>query len=72
MKHSPLDVMISVFDAETSALGAAHRRSRQFSGNIGDCSVGITPQMCNRVTNHGDMGTFFKPARLRLSIQLFQ
>ena len=32
------------------------------SGDIGDCRVGITPQMCNRVTNHGDMSTFSKPA----------
>ena len=31
-------------------------------GDIGDCGVGITPQMCNRVTNHGDMSTFSKPA----------
>ena len=30
-------------------------------GDISDCRVGITPQMCNRVTNHGDMGTFSKP-----------
>ena len=34
-----------------------YRRSRRVSG---DCGVGITPQMCNRVTNHGDMGTFSK------------
>ena len=27
-----------------------------------DCGVCITLQMCNRVTNHGDMGTFSKPA----------
>ena len=26
-------------------------------GDIGDCGA-ITSQMCNRVTNHGDMGTF--------------
>ena len=26
----------------------------------GDCGVGITPQMCNRVTNHGDVSTFSK------------
>ena len=31
-------------------------------GDIGDCGVGITLQMCNRVTNHGDIGTFSKPA----------
>ena len=35
---------------------------RGVSGDIGDCGVGITPQMCNRVTNHGDMSTFSKPA----------
>ena len=48
-----------------------HRRSRGVSGDIGagfpaisTISVGITPQMCNRVTNHGDMGTFSKPDSL--------
>ena len=30
-------------------------------GDIGDCRVCITPQMCNIVTNHGYMGTFSKP-----------
>ena len=30
------------------------------AGDTGDCGVGITPQMCNRVTNHGDMSTFSK------------
>ena len=35
-----------------------HRRSRGVTGNIG---VGITPEMCNRVANHGDMGTFSRP-----------
>ena len=68
---SALDVETSAFglDAETSALGAATSaiaRSYQgyrrgVSGDIGDCGVGITPQMCNRVTNHGDMSTFSKP-----------
>ena len=63
---SALDAEMSVLDAETSALGAAIARSyRQYrrgvSGDIGDCRVGITPQMCNRVTNHGDMSTFSKP-----------
>ena len=37
------------------------RRSRGVTGNIGDGGVGITPQMCNRVTNHRDMSTFSKP-----------
>ena len=42
------------------------RRSRGVTGWYrrgvsGDCGVGITPQMCNRVTNHGDMSTFSTP-----------
>ena len=64
------DVTISAHDEETSALGAATtaivrsywQYRRGVSGDIGDCGVGITPQMCNRVTNHGDMSTFSKPA----------
>ena len=67
---SALDAETSSLDAETSSLGAAtsaiarsyRRYRREVSGNIGDCGVGITPQMCNRVTNHGDMSTFSKPA----------
>ena len=42
---------ISGLDAETSGLGDVGDR-RRVSGDIGDCGVGITPQMCNRVTNH--------------------
>ena len=38
-----------------------YRRSRGVPGDIGDCGVGITPQMFNRITNHGDIGTFSKP-----------
>ena len=68
---SSLDAETSLLYAETSALGAAtsaiarsYRRYRcGVSGDIGDCGVGITPQMCNRVTNHGDMSTFSKPAQ---------
>ena len=63
---SALDAETSVLDAETSALGTAtsaiarsHLRYRR--GVSGDCGVGITPLMCNRVTNHGDMSTFSKP-----------
>ena len=60
------DATISSLDAETSLLGAAIARSyrryrRGVSGDIGDCGVGITLLMCNRVTNHGDMSTFSKP-----------
>ena len=66
---SALDVETSSLYAEMPALGAATfaivrsywRYRRGVSGDIGDCGVGITPQMCNRVTNHGDMSTFSKP-----------
>ena len=69
MKQS-FDATISALDAETSALGAAIARSyrryrRGVSGYISDCGVGITPQMSNRVTNHGDMSTFSKPGTCR-------
>ena len=77
--QSSFDAPISALDAETSsldaesaetlALGAAtsaiarsYRRYRR--GVSGDCGVGITTQMCNRVTNQGDMSTFSKPAYL--------
>ena len=65
MKHLSFDPTISALDAETLALGAetsaiarSYRRYRR--GVSGDCGVGITPQMYNRVTNHGDMSTFSK------------
>ena len=74
---SSLDAETSSLDAETSSLGAAtlaiarsYRRYRRgVNGNIGDCGVGITPQMCNRVTNHGDMSTFSKPVLRVLPLQ---
>ena len=53
LKHSPFDVTISAIDAETSALARSLRR--YWYGVSGDCGVDITPQMCNRVTNHGPM-----------------
>ena len=60
---SVLDAETSSLDAETSAIARSYRRYRRgVSGDICDCGVGITPQMCNRVTNHGDMSTFSKPA----------
>ena len=74
VEASALDVEASALDVETSALGAvrdaalgaatsaiARSYRRGVFGDISDCGVGITPQMCNRVTNHGDMATFFKP-----------
>ena len=39
------------------------------SGYIGDCGVGITPQMCNRITNHGDMSTFSKPGSMYIDVR---
>ena len=67
MKQSSFDATISALDAEILALGAAtsaiarsYQRYRR--GVSGDSGVGITPQMCNRVTHHGDMSTFSKPA----------
>ena len=66
---SAIDAETPSLDAETSSLGAAisaiarsYRRYRHgVSGDIGDCGVCITPQLCNRVTYHGDMSTFSKP-----------
>ena len=60
------DAETSALDAHTSALGTATSAVapsyRQYwRGVSGDCGVGITPQMCNSVTNHGDMSTFSKP-----------
>ena len=46
----------SALGAATTAIARSYRR-----GVSADCGVGITPQMCNRVTNHGDMSTFSKP-----------
>ena len=57
---SALDAETSALDAETSAITRSYRSG--VSGDIGDCGVGIIPQMCNRVTNHRDMSTFSKPA----------
>ena len=64
------------FDAEmlarcaaTSGIARSYRRYRRgVSGDIGDCGVGITPRMCNRVTNHGDISTFSKPAQGQTSV----
>ena len=64
------DATISALDAETLALVAAtsaiarsyRRYQLRVSSDIVDCGVGITTQMCNRVTNHGDMSIFSKPA----------
>ena len=64
MKHSSFDATIPVLDAETSALGVAIARSywQYWRRVFGYWGVGVTPQMCSRVTNHGEMGTFSRPA----------
>ena len=56
LEHSPFRYRRSMQRHLRSA-----RRYRRSRGVSGDCGVGITPQMCNRVTNHGDMDTFSKP-----------
>ena len=73
LEHASFDATISVLDAETSALdaemsalGAATSAIARSYGDIGDCGVGITPQMYNRVTNHGDMNTFSKPVLIEV------
>ena len=59
------DATISALDEETSAVARSYWRYRR--GDIGDCGVGITKQMYNRVTNHGDTSTFSKPEDLASS-----
>ena len=57
------DATISALGAATSAIARSYLRYRGgVYADIGDCGVGITSQMFNRVTNHGDMSTFSKPA----------
>ena len=51
------DATISALDAETSVITRSNRR--YWRGVFGD--IGVTPQMCNRVTNDTDMGTFSRP-----------
>ena len=80
MKQSSFNATISALDAETSSLdgetSVIARSCRRYRcgvyGDIGDCGVGITPQMCNRVANHGDMSTFSKPAWGRWGQTIFQ
>ena len=63
LEHLSFDATISVLDAEMSAIARSYRQYRRgVPVDIGDCGVDITLQMCNRVTNHGDMSTFSKPA----------
>ena len=63
---SSLDAETSALGTETSAIARSYRRYRR--GVYGDIGVDITPQMSNRVTNHGDMSTFSKPVLLQLKL----
>ena len=70
MARRSFDATISALDAEMSAR-RRRRSARSYwryrcgvYGDIGDCGVSITPQMCNRVTYHGDMSTFSKPVSM--------
>ena len=53
------DATILALDVETSAIARSFRQywCRVFA----DCGVGVTPQIWNRVTIYGDMGTFSRP-----------
>ena len=56
-EHSPFNATISALNAAASVLGTATlalvRSFRRYWHRVsGIISVGITPQMCNRVTNH--------------------
>ena len=71
--HTRFDATISALDAETSALnaetsGIVRSYRRHQCGVFGDCAVGVTPQMCNRVPNHIDTSTFYRPASIPLKI----
>ena len=70
MKHSPFHATISELDARhwqsRGVFGdraefplISERSFRQYRRGVsGYCGVGVTLQMCNRITNHGNMGTF--------------
>ena len=62
LKHSPYAIRCYDIGAQCGDISARRsQRHRRSLGVSGDCGVGVTSQMCNRVTNHGDMGTFSKP-----------
>ena len=42
-------------------------RCQRSRGVTGDCGVGVTVQMCNRVTNHRDIGISSRPEPAMLS-----
>ena len=54
---SALNAETSALDTATSAIARSYRRYRRgVNGNIGNYGVGITQQMCNRVTNQFPSG----------------
>ena len=65
-QHETLIIRCDDIGARCGDVGArrgdrvtGNRQSSYRCGVYGD--VGVTPQMCNRVTNHGDMGIFSRP-----------
>ena len=56
---SDIDARCSDISAQRAILALAWNFCRYWRQVSGDFGVGITPQMCNRVTNHGDR-YFFK------------
>ena len=65
LKHCKTSQNTQTLTIRCDDIGARCREIGTWRGDIGprcgDFGVCITPQMCNRVTNHGDMGTFSKP-----------
>ena len=65
MKHSNTHHSMQQYRRSMQIRQRSERRSRGVTGDIDDCGVGVTPQMCNRVTNHGEMGLFSWPAMVQ-------
>ena len=53
---------VAILEAISGCTMRCRLRSLGVCRDIGDCGVDVTPQMFNKVTNHGDMGTFSRPA----------
>ena len=66
MKHSNTHHLMRRYQRSMRSGRRSMRRCQLLCGVFGDCGVGVTPQMCNRVTNHGDMGTFSRSALLHV------
>ena len=58
MMENALSILIVIFSKQLQQTEISERKLFIFQHS---CSVGITPQMCNRVTNPWDMGIFSRP-----------